>query len=128
MEFVLRVRMSNSDAHYGGSLVDGARVLGLFGDAATALLICQDGDEGLFVAYENITFKAPVFAGDYLEVSAKIEAVGNTSRAMVFEARKIIAANPAAGPSAADRLTSPIVVAMARGTCVVPRERQRKAM
>lgn len=128
MEFVLRVRMSTNDAHYGGNLVDGARVLGLFGDAATALLICHDGDEGLFVAYDNIEFKAPVFAGDFLEVAAKIEAVGNSSRTMVFEARKIIAANPSAGPSAADRLGSPQVVAVARGTCVVPKERQRKAL
>lgn len=128
MEFVIRIRMSTNDAHYGGNLVDGARVLGLFGDAATALLICSDGDEGLFVGYEQIEFKAPVYAGDFLEVSAKLEAVGNTSRKMLFEARKIIAANPSAGPSAADRLSSPIVVAVAKGTCVVPRERQRRAM
>ena len=78
MEFSLRVRMSSQDAHYGGNLVDGARVMGLFGDAATALLICHDGDEGLFVAYENIEFKAPVYAGDFLEVVAKIVKVGNT--------------------------------------------------
>jgi len=128
MEFILRVRMSNNDAHYGGSLVDGARVVGLFGDAATALLICTDGDEGLFVAYENIVFKAPVYAGDFLEVTAKIEAMGNTSRTMSFEAKKIIAATPEAGPSAADRLSTPVLVASARGTCVVPRERQRKVI
>lgn len=128
MEFIIRIRMSTNDAHYGGNLVDGARILGLFGDAATALLICSDGDEGLFVGYEQIEFKAPVYAGDFLEVSAKLEAVGNTSRKMLFEARKIIAANPAVGPSAADRLSSPIVVAVAKGTCVVPRERQRRAM
>lgn len=128
MEFKLRVRMSSKDAHYGGGLVDGARILGLFGDAATALLICNDGDEGLFVAYDTIEFKAPVFAGDFLEVTAQIESVGNTSRKIAFEAKKIIAANPLAGHSAADRLEPPIVVAKAQGTCVVPRERQRRAM
>jgi len=128
MDFVLRMRISNKDSHYGGNLVDGARILSLFGDAATALLISTDGDEGLFVAYENIEFKAPVFSGDFLEVTARIEAVGNTSRTISFEARKIIAANPIAGPSAADHLSSPVLVAIARGTCVVPRERQRKAI
>jgi 3-aminobutyryl-CoA ammonia-lyase len=40
--------MSLADAHYGGELVDGARMLQLFGDVATELLIRSDGDEGLF--------------------------------------------------------------------------------
>ena len=43
----IRLRMSAHDAHYGGNLVDGARMLGLFGDVATELLIRHDGDEGL---------------------------------------------------------------------------------
>ena len=128
MEFTLRVRMSAQDAHYGGGLVDGARIVGLFGDAATALLICTDGDEGLFVAYENIEFTAPVYAGDFVEVTARLEKVGNTSRTMHFEAKKIIAAAPEAGPSAAEKLQSPILVARARGTCVVPKERQRRGI
>jgi len=41
---VIRVRMSAHDAHYGGDLVDGARLLQLFGDVATELLIHMDGD------------------------------------------------------------------------------------
>ncbi len=128
MEFSLRVRMSSQDAHYGGNLVDGAKVLGLFGDAATALLICHDGDEGLFLAYENIEFKAPVYAGDFLEVVATIVEVGNTSRTMAFEARKIIAATPEVGPSAAQQLNPPQVVVSAQGTCVVPKEKQREVV
>ena len=39
----------------------------LFGDVATELLIMHDGDEGLFVAYDNVEFLAPVYAGDYIE-------------------------------------------------------------
>ncbi|MBV9973460.1 MAG: 3-aminobutyryl-CoA ammonia lyase, partial [Candidatus Eremiobacteraeota bacterium] len=58
----IRVRMSAAEAHYGGNLVDGARILALFGDVATELLIRQDGDEGLFVAYDNVEFLAPVYA------------------------------------------------------------------
>ena len=63
----IRLRMSAHDAHYGGNLVDGARMLGLFGDVATELLIRHDGDEGLFRAYDSVEFLAPVFAGDYIE-------------------------------------------------------------
>src|ERR1700678_1127723 len=75
-----RLRMSAHDAHYGGDLVDGARILGLFGDMATELLIRLDGDEGLFRAYESVEFLAPVFAGDFIEGRAELVAVGNTSR------------------------------------------------
>ena len=62
----IRLRMSAHDAHYGGNLVDGARMLGLFGDVATELLIRHDGDEGLFRAYDSVEFLAPVFPGDYI--------------------------------------------------------------
>ncbi len=55
---MLRLRLSSQDAHYGGQLVDGARLLALFGDVATELLIRHDGDEGLFRAYETIEFLA----------------------------------------------------------------------
>ena len=44
---LIRMRMSCHDAHYGGNLVDGAKMLQLFGDVATELLIINDGDEGL---------------------------------------------------------------------------------
>lgn len=127
-EAFLRVRLSARDAHYGGGLVDGARILGLFGDAATELLIRHDGDEGLFVAYDLVEFKAPVYAGDFVEVRARITRVGNTSRAMEFEAYKVIEACPAPGqPSRARCLDQPVLVARARGTCVVPRDRQRRS-
>lgn len=128
MEFVLRTRMGTGDVHYGGDLVDGARVMGLFGDAATGLLICSDGDEGLFLAYEEVLFKAPVYAGDFLEVVARMERMGNTSRTMSFTAYKIIAANRTAGDSAADSITPPLLVASAKGVCVVPKEKQRQSV
>ena len=51
---MIRLRMSAKDAHYGGNLVDGAHMVHLFGDVATELLIMHDGDEGLFVAYDNV--------------------------------------------------------------------------
>lgn len=121
----IRVRMSAHDAHYGGNLVDGARMLGLFGDVATELLIRNDGDEGLFCAYDNVEFLAPVFAGDYIEATGEITKIGNTSRKMQFEARKVIQARPDINDSAAEVLETPVVVCRASGTCVVPKEKQR---
>ncbi len=122
---MIRMRMSAHDAHYGGNLVDGARMLNLFGDVATELLIIQDGDEGLFCAYDNVEFLAPVFAGDYIEAVGEITHVGNTSRKMTFEARKVIAPRTDISDSAADVLAEPVVVCRASGTCVVPKKCQR---
>jgi 3-aminobutyryl-CoA ammonia-lyase len=121
----IRLRMSQLDAHYGGALVDGARVLALFGDAATELCVRHDGDEGLFRAYESIEFFAPTHAGDFLEVEAELVKVGGTSRKMRFEARKVIRPRPDVSDSAADALAAPVVVCRAVGTCVVPKEKQR---
>ena len=122
---MLRLRLSSQDAHYGGQLVDGARLLALFGDVATELLIRHDGDEGLLRAYETIEFLAPVRAGDYLEIEGEIIQVGNTSRKMKFVARKVIQALPQLSESAAELLATPVVVCRAIGTCVVPSEKQR---
>lgn len=122
---LIRLRIAAHDAHYGGNLVDGARMLALFGDVATELLIRLDGDEGLFVAYDRVEFLAPVFAGDYIEAEGRITSIGNTSRAMSFEARKVIAARPDVGASAADFLAIPIVVCRASGTCVTPKHNKR---
>ena len=123
----IRLRMSSQDAHYGGNLVDGAHMLALFGDVATELLIKSDGDEGLFKAYDMVEFKAPVYAGDFIEAYGEITAMGNTSRKMRFEARKVIRPRPDVNDSAADVLPEPEVVCIATGTCVVPRDKQRIA-
>lgn len=125
----IRLRISAHEAHYAGNLVDGARLLQLFGDVATELLIRHDGDEGLFVAYDSIAFLAPVHAGDYIEAEGEIIRVGRTSRAMTFEARKVIANAGLPGqPSACDVLDPPVVVCRASGTCVVPADLQRGAL
>jgi 3-keto-5-aminohexanoate cleavage enzyme len=126
MKAALRVRLSSHDAHYGGGLVDGARVLGLFGDVATELLIRLDGDEGLFRAYDEVEFLAPVYAGDYLEVEAELVSWGRSSRRMRFSARKVIAPEPAVSESAAALLAEAVVVARATGTCVVTADKQRR--
>jgi len=121
----LRLRMSSHDAHYGGHLVDGARILALFGDVATELCIAHDGDEGLFRAYDSVEFLAPVHAGDFIEAEGEITEVGKTSRKMRFEARKVIRPLPEVSDSAAELLGQPVVVCRATGTCVVPLNKQR---
>jgi len=123
---IIRLRMSIHDAHYGGNLVDGAKMLQLFGDVATELLIRHDGDEGLFKAYDNVEFLAPVFAGDFIEAEGEIVKVGKTSRKMNFIAKKIISSRSDISDSAAEVLEEPIIVCKASGTCVVPLEKQRK--
>ena len=122
----IRLRMSFKDAHYGGNLVDGAHCVHLFGDVATELLIKMDGDEGLFLRYDEVEFLAPVGAGDYIEAYGEITESGNTSRKMIFEAKKVVAARPDISPSAADFLDEPVVVCRAKGICVTPKESQRK--
>jgi len=118
--------MSSQDAHYGGNLVDGAKMLQLFGDVATELLIKRDGDEGLFKAYDMVEFFAPVYAGEFIEAVGEIVSEGNSSRKMIFEARKVIVPRPDISDSAADFLEEPIVVCRASGTCVTPKSCQRK--
>ncbi|GAG70295.1 unnamed protein product [marine sediment metagenome] len=123
---MIRVRMSSSDIHYGGDLVSGAKILELFGDVATELLIKNDGDEGLFAGYKKIDFLVPVYAGDYIEARGEIIRIGSTSRDIVFEAYKVIKARKDVSESAADYLEKPILVVKAEGTCVVKKENQRK--
>ena len=51
--------------------------------------------------------------------------MGNSSRKMTFEARKVIVPRTDISASAADVLTEPVVVCRASGTCVVPKDCQR---
>jgi 3-aminobutyryl-CoA ammonia-lyase len=100
--------------------VDGAYVLGLFGDVATEACIRTDGDEGLFASYSDVQFRAPVLAGDVVEVTATIARVGTRSRQVAFEARVVCRAQPERRPSAAAVLDDPLVAVTATGTVVVP--------
>ena len=108
------------DAHYGGNLVDGAYVLGLFGDVATEAAIRMDGDESLFASYSDVQFRAPLLGGDVIETTATVTRVGRRSRELAFEARVVCRAAPERGPSASSVLDPPLTVVTARGTVVVP--------
>lgn len=112
--------VSHSHAHYAGNLVDGAYSLAAFGDAATELCIRTDGDEGLFASYSDVQFRAPVRAGDVIEIEARLVRVGRRSREMEFEVRVVGRGAPERGESSADVLALPLVVTTARGVVVVP--------
>ena len=109
-----------SHAHYAGNLVDGAYSLGLFGDVATEMCIVTDEDEGLFASYSDVQFRAPVRAGDVLEVTAVLRTVGTRSRVIDFTATVVGRGTPEEGASAARMLAEPVVATTATGTCVVP--------
>ncbi len=109
-----------SHAHYAGDLVDGAYSLGLFGDVATEVCIRTDGDEGLFASYSDVQFRAPVRAGDLLEVTAEVVAVGRRSRTLEFRALVVGRGRPDVSASAAEMLDEPLVATTATGVVVVP--------
>ncbi|MEO8450745.1 MAG: hotdog domain-containing protein [Gemmatimonadota bacterium] len=123
IESLIRLRMSTADGHYAGGLVDGARILQLFGDAVTEVLIRHDGDEGLMRAMQS-EFLVPVRSGDYLEVRARLVSVGKSSRTLECTAHKIIELiDPA--DSAANLLAQPTLVVKATAVAVVPASKQR---
>jgi 3-aminobutyryl-CoA ammonia-lyase len=110
-----------SHAHYAGNLVDGAYSLGLFGDVATEMCIRTDGDEGLFASYSDVQFKAPVRAGDVLEIVCELVRAGNRSRTLELSVTVVARGAPTdQRPGAAEMLDPPLVATTATGTVVVP--------
>ena len=109
-----------SAAHYAGMLVDGAYGLALFGDVATELCIRTDGDEGLFASYSDVQFRAPVRAGDTVEVTARVVRGGTRSRTVDFELRVVARGRPDRSATAAEVLDPPLIATTATGVVVVP--------
>jgi 3-aminobutyryl-CoA ammonia-lyase len=125
-EVSLRVRVGEKDVHYAGGLVNGAWVLGLFGDVATEIAVRFDGDEGLIRSYTSVDLLAPIHAGDFIEAAGKIVKEGNTSRTIELEARRyIVPSQIPEQPSAADYVEEPEIVAKATMIDVVPKDCQR---
>ena len=125
-EVTLRVRVSEKDVHYAGGLVNGAWVLGFFGDLATEIAARHDNDEGLLAGYSEVKLTAPIHGGDFIEAVGKLVKVGHTSRIIELEARKVISnANNPAEPSAVVVFDEPVMVAKATMIQVVPKDCQR---
>jgi 3-aminobutyryl-CoA ammonia-lyase len=85
------------------------------------MCIRTDGDEGLFASYSDVQFRAPVQAGDVLEVDARLTKAGTRSRVLAFEARVVCRGRDGDGQVSAAEVLDPAVVAVtATGTVVVP--------
>jgi len=110
----------HSAAHYGGSLVDGAYTMALFGDVATEMCLRTDGDEGLLAGYSEVAFHAPVIAGDVVEVTATLVRVGNRSRTLQLAAHICARAHPEISASAGRMLDPPLLAVSARAEVVIP--------
>lgn len=124
---LIRVRIGQEDAHYGGDLVDGARILRLFGDLVTEITIRTDGDEGLLAQYTDLRFTAPVKPGDYIEARGRLVRQTRLRRVVELEAHKVLSARPEAGDSAAAVLDAPQLICTATATTVVPYRRTSTA-
>ena len=118
--------VGHNHTHYSGSQVDHSYTMSLLSDAATEVCIRTDADEGAVVAYNEIDFLAPIYAGDVLEVEAFVVGVGSSSRELGMEARvicreasRLVAETTKIAQTASYVLEQPLVVARATATVVV---------
>ncbi len=129
---VHRFMMSNKDGHYPGGLVNGAKIVDVWGDVGTELMILADGDISLFLGYKDVLFTAPVYVGDFMEYHGWIEKVGNSSYACVFEAYKVAtmldrtdANMTGVASTAATACVPPILCGKATGSLYISKNKQR---
>ncbi|MGE0715576.1 MAG: hotdog fold domain-containing protein [Alphaproteobacteria bacterium] len=114
------------DSHYADGVVSLGTIVELFGMAGTKLAYMLDGDGGFMRAFDNVEFLAPVHHGDFVRVTARLLAVGRTSRRRSYEAH-VVARTFGMGPerSHGALVDPPILAARATGTTVTPLDRQR---
>lgn len=119
MNCILRLRILPKDAHYGGSLVSGAKLMELFGDAMTLLAISHCSDEGLLKSWENVEFKRQVFPGDYIRIAGEMISASLLRKEYKLSAYREVESlkNDTAECVLLER---PQIVAQAQGTIVLP--------
>jgi 3-aminobutyryl-CoA ammonia-lyase len=122
-EGYLRVRLGLHDTHYSNGLIPAATLLRLFADCSSEVGIRVDGVDGYLAAYEKAEFFKPVYAGDYLEIRARLLTKGNRSRRTQLEAHRIMQAKElGSGLSGGIFHDPPELVAQAIIVGVRPRE------
>jgi len=114
------------DSHYPDGVVSLGTITELFGMAGGKLAYLLDGDAGLMRAFDNVEFVAPAYQGDYLRVTARLLAVGRTSRRREYEAHVVARAHGIGNePSHGAVLDPPLLVARATGVSVTALDKQR---
>lgn len=118
----LRLRMGMHDTHYDGGLIPAATILRLFADCSSELGIRNDGVDGYLAAYESAEFLHPVYAGDYIEITAELVSKGNRSRRVSIVATRSIRAEVLAdGLGGGQIIDPPEVVGRAILIAVIPK-------
>ncbi|MHB1218384.1 MAG: 3-aminobutyryl-CoA ammonia lyase [Alphaproteobacteria bacterium] len=121
-EGMLRVRLGLHDTHYAEGLIPAATIMRLFADCQSEVSIRMDGVDGYMAAYEKSEFLKPVYAGDYIEIRAKLIGQGNRSRRFAMEALRCLATKELGGGlSGGTIFDPPELVARATLVCVKPR-------
>ncbi|MFO0996305.1 MAG: hotdog fold domain-containing protein [Alphaproteobacteria bacterium] len=113
-------------SHYRDDLISIGVITELFGMAGGKLAYMLDGDAGLMLQFEKLEFLAPVYDGDYVRATARLTAVGRSSRRRSYEAH-VVARTVGVGPkpTSGEVLKEPILVARATGITVTPLDCQR---
>lgn len=129
---VHHVMMKNSDGHYVGGLVNGAKIVDAWGDVGTELMVLSDGDISLFLGYKDVVFTAPVYVGDFMEYHGWIEKIGSCSYTCTFEAYKVAtmldrtdADMTGIASTAATACVPPILCGKATGSLYIAKKDQR---
>lgn len=117
--FTITVRVNSRDAHYGGNVVAGARVLELFGDAVTGLTAVESGNEGLLTSWTEVKFLKTVHPGDFLQVTAEVVKKKNLRRFVRLTADRFIR-GLAAEDASVETVEPAERVAEADGIIVIP--------
>lgn len=113
------------DAHYGGNVVAGARILQLFGDAVTGLSAVQHGDEGLLSRWDEVRFLKPVHPGDFIRVDAEVVKTTKLRRFVAVSAWRTIR-GLSSETSEAESVEPAECVAEANGVFVIPYAKARR--
>jgi 3-aminobutyryl-CoA ammonia-lyase len=96
-EGFLRIRFGLLDTHYHGGLIPAAIILRSFADCSSEIGLRMDGVDGYLAAYESADFLKPVYAGDYVEIRARVVSKGNRSRRVAIEAHRVVEGKESGG-------------------------------
>ena len=119
----LRIRVNQLETHYLDGLMAGASLARMMTDCSSEIGIRLDGTDGYLASYEKLDFLAPVYAGDFLEITAELVGKGHRSRRIAVEARRVIRhVGQGGGLSGGEVLNRPEPVARGVIISVVPKE------